>query len=83
MVSEASLFVHGVSEAIAHRNERQGFLYVEGYKIRWPLSVFFFVPATLYFLARLVLVGVAVSSLRSLPLDSYVDVQWSSFIPHI
>ena len=82
VVSEAALGVHGLVEAVAHW-KMDAFLYVEGYKLRWPMSAFFFGPAGVYFAARLVLVGVAVGSLRSLPLDSFVEVEWSQFIPHI
>lgn len=83
IVAEASLFVHAIVEAIAHYKNWHDSLYVGGYKVRWPLGIFFFVPATTYFFARLLLLGVAISTLRSLPLDSYVNVRWSSFIPHI
>ena len=83
IVAEASLFVHAILEAIAHWRHWHGFFYVGGYKVGWPSSLLFFLPATTYFFARTLLLGVALSSLRSLPLDSFVNVQWSSFIPHI
>lgn len=83
VVSEAALGVHGVAEAVAHWKTRDWVLYVEGYKLRWPMSAFLFGPAGVYLAARLVLVAVALVSLRSLPLDSFVEVEWSQFIPHI
>ena len=83
IVTESSLFVHAIMETIAICWKRRGIFYVDGYKIRWPTSLLFYLPATTYFFARMLLLGVALSSLRSLPLDSFVTVQWSSFIPHI
>ena len=54
-----------------------------GYKLRWPACLWFFIPAGTYSIARLVLtVGVFVN-LRSLPKDAFVQVQWTTVLPHI
>ena len=83
VISEASLFNHGLLELRNFQKSRNHSLYVEGYKAKWPWTLFFFVPGTLYFCARSLMIAMAFSSLRALPADSYVQVQWSSFIPHI
>ncbi|KAL8716495.1 MAG: hypothetical protein Q9225_006186 [Loekoesia sp. 1 TL-2023] len=83
IIAEASLFVHAIAEAVSHHAPPHDYTYIEGYKLRWPANMAFFVPATTYFLARMALVAVALSSLRSLPAESYVNLQWSTFIPHL
>jgi hypothetical protein len=50
------------------------------------MSVFTFVvalPGVLYFLSRLILVALALASLRSLPPGAFQTVSWANFIPHI
>lgn len=37
----------------------------------------------MYIIARLLLLVLAFTSLRSLPLDAYTTVQWTTFVPHI
>ncbi|KAI4117427.1 MAG: hypothetical protein LQ338_007557 [Usnochroma carphineum] len=83
ITAEASLFVHATTEAMSHHAPPHDYMYIEGYIIRWPANIAFFVPAATYFVARLALIGVALSSLRSLPAESYVNLQWSTFIPHL
>lgn len=36
-----------------------------------------------YIIARMILMVLPFLSLRSLPFDAYVDVDWTAFIPHI
>ena len=83
IVTEASLFVHGIAEAFSHHAPPHDYLYIEGYKLKWPANLIFFVPAAAYFFARMVLIVVAIMSLRALPAESYVNLQWSTFIPHV
>ena len=85
IVAEASLFVHEVTERIAYWNTSNHIClrYVEGYKVQWPWNLFFFIPGTVYFFARLILVALAFSSLRSLPDGCFLNVKWSNFVPHL
>ena len=83
IVAESSLLVRAIAEACSHDVPPHDYLYIEGYKLRWPINLVFFVPATTYFLARMALIAVAIAALRSLPPESYLDLQWTTFIPHI
>ncbi|KAL8947950.1 MAG: hypothetical protein Q9222_005819 [Ikaeria aurantiellina] len=83
ITAEASLFVHAIAEAFSHDSRLHDYLYIEKYKLRWPANLIFFVPAATYFAARLALLAVALASLRSLPARSYINLQWSTFIPHL
>lgn len=49
-----------------------------GYKLRWPVCLWFLVPAFTYFCARVVLIVGVFVNLRSLPEEAFVQVQWSS-----
>ncbi|XTI88205.1 hypothetical protein V2W45_1394843 [Cenococcum geophilum] len=53
------------------------------YKMRWPHYLMFLIPATLYAMARLRLIIIALSSMTSLPSKVFQDVQWTSLLPHI
>lgn len=81
IVAETSLLVHAIAEAFSHDVPPHDYLYIEGYKLRWPANLVFFVPATTYLLARMAIIVVAIASLRSLPADSYLNLQWTTFIP--
>ena len=37
----------------------------------------------LYILARVSLIGLAFTTLRKLPSDAFVEVDWTKYIPHI
>lgn len=82
IVAESSLLVHAITEALSHHAPPHDYLYIEGYILRWPDSLLFFVPATTYFMARIALIILAIMSLRSLPAESYLNVEWPMFIPH-
>ncbi|KAJ3551918.1 hypothetical protein NP233_g12989 [Leucocoprinus birnbaumii] len=47
-----------------------------------PNVLFLGLGYLLYAPARLILIVLAFNSLRSLPLDTFVNVEWSSFFPH-
>ncbi|KAJ7910788.1 hypothetical protein B0H13DRAFT_2660854 [Mycena leptocephala] len=47
------------------------------------LQIGFIVPIPIYIIARLVLVILPLVALRSLPPDAFVDVNWSTYIPHL
>ncbi|KAI4241889.1 MAG: hypothetical protein L6R40_004288 [Gallowayella cf. fulva] len=83
IAAEASLFVHAIAEAVSHHAPPHDYLYIEGYKLHWPQNILFFAPGATYFAARMALIAVAFSSLRSLPAESYVNLQWTTFIPHL
>ncbi|KAK5723957.1 hypothetical protein LTR17_013799 [Elasticomyces elasticus] len=80
------LCVYGTTEmAICYKEKYRvpGLESGRAYKMRWPHCLMFFVPATLYFIARMGLLVVAISSLASLPSAVYQEVQWTSMVPHI
>jgi len=54
-----------------------------GYKRTWPRSLFFHIPAAIYFCGRLLLIVEVIISLRSLPEGAFVRIQWTGFLPHI
>ncbi|KAL8691120.1 MAG: hypothetical protein Q9224_004250 [Gallowayella concinna] len=85
IVCEASLLVHAIGEGVVlcQKSPPFDYIYIEGYKLQWPANLLFFVPAATYFVARIALIAVAVSSLRMMPAKSFVQVQWSAFIPHL
>ncbi|KAF8655462.1 hypothetical protein AX16_003051 [Volvariella volvacea WC 439] len=47
------------------------------------IKVMRYVGTIIYILARLILLGLAISSLRDLPPSTYQAVIWTNFIPHI
>jgi hypothetical protein len=80
------LATYGTTEVVACCNEKFQHLGMDtmgGYKMRWPACLWFIIPASIYAMARLALLFEVLYSMRSLPSDAFVDVKWSSFIPHI
>jgi hypothetical protein len=80
------LCVYGTTEmAICYREgyQKPGLDSGGAYKMRWPHCLMFFVPATLYAMARLGLIVVALSSMGSLPSEAFRDIQWAAVLPHI
>lgn len=53
------------------------------YKRTWPRSLFFHVPAAIYFNGRLLLIIGVIVSLRSLPEKAFVKTHWTDFLPHL
>lgn len=87
VTAEASLFVHAAAEAVGNHHHRQKgteYQYIEGYKLTWPLGfVFFWLPFLMYLGARILIIGLAVASLRNLPRGCYETVPWANIFPHI
>ncbi|KAF2807424.1 uncharacterized protein BDZ99DRAFT_510297 [Mytilinidion resinicola] len=54
-----------------------------GYKLRWPACLWFVIPGGLYVMARACLIFEVLFSMRSLPQEAFVEVQWSAMLPHI
>ena len=82
----ALLAVYGTAEVIICSTEnyqKSGLDTGGGYKLRWPACLWFFVPATIYFCARLVLIVAIFVNLRSLPERTFVQAQWTAVLPHI
>lgn len=80
------LATYGTTEVVACCHEKfqnLGMDTMGGYKMRWPASLWFIIPASLYAMARLALLFEVLYSMRSLPADAFLEVKWSSFIPHI
>lgn len=81
-----SLCVYGSTEmALCYKDKYlvPGLESGRAYKMRWPYCLMFFIPATVYSLARVGLLVIAISTLTSLPSAAYQDVQWIAMLPHI
>ncbi|KAK0125473.1 hypothetical protein ONS95_000518 [Cadophora gregata] len=87
VTAESCLFIHALADAVGNRQRRKKggeYQYIEGYKLRMPVGlIFFWIPFFTYLGARLVIIGLAVSSLRRLPIECYTTVPWASMLPHI
>jgi hypothetical protein len=87
VAAESSLFVHAVCESINNRSRRQMYAeypFIEGYKLKWPIGIiFFWVPFVVYLMVRVMVIGLCIASLRSLPDGCYQTVPWSNFLPHV
>lgn len=82
----AELAVYGASEVILFWKSGYTKMSLElgyGYKKTWPTSLFFHVPAFIYFCGRLLLIVEVVVSLRSLPERAFVRTQWTNIFPHL
>lgn len=60
-----------------------GLTNLNGYKLRWPTNILFFLPGFLYMSARLIVIVEVVISLRLLPDGCFEVVQWSQLLPHL
>lgn len=83
VVVTATLAVHFMTEERNAGLSKPYFRDGEDYKQNWLKSLMFLIPGGVNFLARLCLVSLCLSSLRQLPSEAFVTVQWTSFIPHI
>lgn len=80
------LAVYGTAEVIICCREGYSKLGLDtggGYKLRFPACLWFFIPGGMYFAARLLLTGAVFAGMRALPRGAFVDVQWTTFLPHI
>ena len=59
-----------------------GLTNLNGYKLKWPKNLLFFVPLALYVSARLIAVVEIVVSLRLLPSGCFQNIQWLNILPH-
>lgn len=53
------------------------------YKTNWPGVLLFYIPGSLYFIARMIMIGEVIASFRALPSGCYTEIDWSNWIPHI
>ncbi|PNS16453.1 hypothetical protein CAC42_187 [Sphaceloma murrayae] len=53
------------------------------YKTRWPYCLAFFIPGSLYLVARVITIVEVMISLRALPSTCFQTVKWTNFIPHL
>ena len=67
---------------IAQGYTTSGLTTLNGYKLRWPTNILFFVPGFLYMCARLIVIVEIVISMRLLPAGCFETVQWTQLIPH-
>lgn len=80
------LATYGTTEVVAccvENFQNLGMDTMGGYKMRWPACLWFLVPAFMYMMARSCLIFEVLYSMRSLPHDAFVQVQWSALVPHI
>ena len=60
-----------------------GLTNLNGYKLKWPWNILFFIPGFLYVSARIIVLVEVVLSLRALPAGCYQVVNWLQLVPHI
>jgi hypothetical protein len=90
VISQSSLFVHAIIEAIAHRKMLKTdtvadaiITYFDKYKMEWPYGTLFWCSFLIYLLARTIIIVLAIIALRDLPLGCYITVSWTGFVPHL
>lgn len=54
-----------------------------GYKMRFPACLWFFVPAGLYFVVRVLITVQVFISLRRMPPEAFQQVEWTLLLPHV
>ena len=67
---------------IAEGYTTSGLTTLNGYKLRWPTNILFFVPGFLYMCARLIVIVEIAISMRLLPVGCFETVQWTQLLPH-
>ena len=67
---------------IKDRYTTTGLTNLNGYKLKWPTNLLFFIPGALYFSARLIVIVEVLISLRLLPSGCFQNVQWMNIFPH-
>ena len=68
---------------VAEGYTTSGLTTLNGYKLRWPTNILFFIPGAMYMSARLIVIGEIVASLRLLQSGCFEVVQWSEVFPHL
>lgn len=53
------------------------------YKLRWPTNLLFIIPGILYMLARIIVIGEVILTLRLLPSGCFENVCWTELLPHL
>ncbi len=74
-----------VTEAVsivAQGYTTSGLTTLNGYKLRWPTNLLFFVPGFLYMCARITVIVEVIISLRLLRSGCFETVQWTQLLPH-
>jgi hypothetical protein len=59
-----------------------GLTNLNGYKLKWPTNLLFFIPGAIYVFARLIVIAEILISLRLLPSGCFQNVQWMNLFPH-
>ena len=80
------LAAYGTAEVIIcsmEKYQKLGMDTAGGYKLKWPACLWFLIPATVYFCARVVLIAGVFVSLRSLPEGAFMQARWAAVLPHI
>jgi hypothetical protein len=60
-----------------------GLTTLNGYKLKWPTNLLFFIPGVLYMAARMIVIVEITMSLRLLPAGCFENVRWTEFLPHL
>jgi hypothetical protein len=68
---------------IWHNYTTTGLTNLNGYKLRWPTNLMFFIPGFLYVSARMVVIVEVGLSFRALPQGCFATVQWTKLLPHV
>lgn len=74
-------FVEAVS-IVVDGYTTSGLTNLNGYKLKWPTNLLFFIPGFLYMSARLIVIIEVMISLRLLPTGCFDVVAWSEVLPH-
>lgn len=60
-----------------------GLTTLNGYKLKWPTNLLFFIPGFLYMSARIIVIGEIILTLRLLPSGCFENVRWTELLPHL
>lgn len=68
---------------IWHKYSTTGLSSLNGYKLKWPTNMLFFIPGFLYLSTRIVVIVEVALTLRNLPQECFGTVQWTKLLPHV
>jgi hypothetical protein len=68
---------------IQHNYTTTSLTNLNGYKLRWPANLMFFIPGFLYVSSRIIVIVEVAITLRALPQACYSTVQWTELFPHV